>query len=123
VPNVAVLSFGYRGRDRRYGQLVEQSVSLTWTQCALGGRRPWFLCPTCSRRVALLYSSGGWFACRHCRGLAYASQSETPTLRWIRRTRKIRMRLGGGFSFAEPFPEKPRGMHASTYWRLRAVVE
>jgi hypothetical protein len=101
---------------------VEQSVSLTWTPCALGGRRPWFLCPTCSRRVALLYSSGGLFACRHCFGLAYACQQENPTLRAIRRVRKDRMRLGGGFSFAGPFPERPRGMHARTYRRLRAMA-
>jgi hypothetical protein len=122
VPNIAVLSFGYRGWDRRYGELVEQSVSLTWTQCALGGRRPWFRCPTCCRRVALLYSSGGLFGCRHCYGLAYASQNENPWLRNIRRTRKIRRRLGGGFSFAEPLPKKPRGMHWKTYLRLRAAA-
>jgi len=41
-------------------------------------------------------------ACRHCRRLKYASQNETPTLRAISRVRKIRMRLGAGFSFAEP---------------------
>jgi hypothetical protein len=41
--------------------------------------------------------------------LAYASQSETPYLRNIRRARKIRMSLGAGFSFAEGFPNKPPG--------------
>jgi hypothetical protein len=48
----------------------------------------------------------GFFACRHCHGLAYACQAETPTLRSIRRARKMRMRLGAGFSFAEPIREK-----------------
>jgi hypothetical protein len=40
------------------------------------------------------------FACRHCHRQAYASQNETPSLRAIRRVRKIRMRLGAGFSLA-----------------------
>jgi hypothetical protein len=66
-----------------------------------------------------VYSTGGVFACHD---LSYQSQSETPTLRSIRRVRKIRMRLGAGFSFAEPFPEKPPGMHWKTYRRLRAAV-
>jgi hypothetical protein len=32
------------------------------------------------------------------------------------------MRLGAGFSFSEPFPEKPRGMHWRTYLRMRAAA-
>jgi hypothetical protein len=39
---------------------------------------------------------------------------------WARR--KIRMRLGAGFSFAEPFPEKPPRMHWRTYLRMRAAA-
>jgi hypothetical protein len=79
-----------------FGQ--RQRVPITWTPCSLGGRRPWFRCDEyyggryCGRRVALLYSGGGPFACRHCRRLVYASQNETPTLRAINRVRKIRMR-------------------------------
>ena len=70
----------------------------------------------CGRRVAILYSE--LFACRHCHRLAYDSQNETPYLRAIRRVRKIRMRLGAGFSFAESFPDKPPG---SDLWRARAA--
>jgi hypothetical protein len=50
--------------------------------------------------VAAVSSAGGPFACRHCQRLVYASQNEAPSLRNIRRARKIRLRLGGGFSFA-----------------------
>jgi hypothetical protein len=32
------------------------------------------------------------------------------------------MRLGAGFSFAEPIPEKPRGMHWRTYLRMRTAA-
>ena len=33
--------------------------------------------------------------------------------------RKIRIRLGGGPSLFDPFPDKPKGMHLATYDRLR----
>jgi hypothetical protein len=49
-------------------------------------------------------------------GLAYQSQSENLQERSMRRSRKIRMRLGGGPSLLDPFPEKPRGMHRLTYY-------
>jgi hypothetical protein len=32
------------------------------------------------------------------------------------------MRLGAGFSFAEPFPDKPPGMHWRTYLRMRVAA-
>jgi hypothetical protein len=31
-------------------------------------------------------------------------------------------RLGADFSFAEPFPEKPPGMHWRTYLRMRLAA-
>ena len=66
------------------GSTVEQWVPITWTRCHLGGQRPWFICcaflsgQCCKRRVAALYLAGRVFACRHCYGLAYASQQENP---------------------------------------------
>jgi hypothetical protein len=122
------LMFRSRSWQHEYGSTITQRIPITWTPCTLGGRRPWFRCEAysngryCGRRVALLYSAGGFFACRHCHGLAYDSQNETPYLRRIRRARKIRMRLGTGFSFAEPFPDKPRGMHWLTYLRMRLAA-
>ena len=58
---------------------TEQRVSITWTNCHFGGRRPWFTCSAhtngryCGRRVAVLYLTGKSFACRtsrYQRGLA-----------------------------------------------------
>ena len=43
---------------------TEQRVSITWTNCHFGGRRPWFTCSAhtngryCGRRVAVLYLAG-----------------------------------------------------------------
>ena len=101
-----------------------QSVQVDWTPCRYGGRRPWILCPGdgprrhCGRRVAILYRLGEYFACRHCHGLAYASQHESLIDRAYSRARKIRTQLGGSLNLLEPIPEKPKGMHWRTYQRL-----
>jgi hypothetical protein len=98
---------------------------------AHGGARPWFRCSAsgggrpCGRRVAKLYlRDGAVFMCRHCCGLAYASQSENPRYRAISRAQKARMRLGGSANLLERFPKKPRGMHRRTYYRrlIRAMA-
>src|SRR5215469_7562000 len=58
-------------------------------------------------RVAILYG-GPIFVRRQCYHLVYESQREQPH-RAMRRTRKIRMKLGGSQSLDERFPAKPRG--------------
>src|SRR5271169_1080227 len=67
--------------------------------------------------VAKLYARGHVFACRQCCGLAYESQSESPLDRSIWRARTIHLRLGGGPSIIDPFPDKPPRMHWRTYGR------
>jgi hypothetical protein len=98
-------------KDMRY------SVRLTWTPCNYGGFRPWFECPGCYRRVGKLYG-GARFLCRHCYGLAYNSQNESAWDRALSKCQNIRRRLGGTANMTEPFPDKPKGMHWRTYWRL-----
>jgi hypothetical protein len=102
---------------------IAQGIQLTWMPCRLGGRRPWFVCPvtSCARRCAKLYLGRGFFACRECHGLAYASQREPVRLRGLHKARKIRASLGGGANVFEAFPERPKGMHQATYRRLRTA--
>jgi hypothetical protein len=97
----------------------QYSVRLAWTPCNYGGARVWFLCPArgCGRRVAILYGSGA-LACRHCYQLAYPSQQESERHRMLHRAQAIRMRLRGSPSLADPFPERPKGMHRRTYKQL-----
>jgi hypothetical protein len=124
--SAVVLMYRYRGGEDAEWRSVEQRVPITWTACHLGGCRPWFICSAysrgryCGRRVALLYGASELFACRHCYGLAYASQQESTRYRDISRSRKIRMQLGGSANLLDPFPNKPRRMHWRTYQRLRA---
>ena len=98
----------------------EQRIAIAWTPCRFGGKRPWFQCGRCARRVVRLYIVGGVFACRHCHRLGHASQLETPHERGTGRARRIRMRLSDGTDdpFGE-FPSRPRFMHRTTYERWR----
>jgi hypothetical protein len=91
----------------------EYPVALEWTACHLGGQRPWFLCPCCGRRVAVLYG-GSVYACRHCHNLAYTCQREAVHSRLLSRALKIRGRLG----WESDHGQKPKGMHQRTFERL-----
>ena len=54
---------------------VHQRVQLTYSLGPRGGKRRWFVCPTCPRRVGVLYHTSGLpFRCRTCCKLAYPSQ-------------------------------------------------
>ena len=92
--------------------------------CRYGGSRAYFSCPcviggkACGRRVAKLYYDGDQFLCRQCTGLSYRCQSEGPFSRNLRRSDKIRLRLGGPRSSLEPIPPRPKGMWLRTYVRL-----
>ncbi len=51
-----VLWYGIRGPRRKY-TLFKEPVYLEFSPCNYGGKRPWFLCPRCSRRVVALLCS------------------------------------------------------------------
>jgi len=95
-------------------------VDIEWTSCHLGGKRPWFICPVrhCNQRVAILYG-GKVFACRRCYQLAYPSQREGVGDRATRKADKIRDALDWEPGFLNGEGLKPKGMHWSTFERLR----
>ena len=97
----------------------DYTVNLSRTRCHYGGERPWFLCPSCGRRVAILYG-GAVFACRHCYRLAYQVQHETDNDRTIRKVDAIRARLGWEPGFLNGAGWKPKEMHWRTFRRLTA---
>lgn len=97
------------------GEPITQHVPLDRTPCTYGGVRPWFRCPKCSRRVAVLFLRAAGFACRRCQRVAYASQSDDPCGRTWRKQSKLEARLAENL-------KRPRGMHRQTYERLLAVI-
>lgn len=103
------------GGSAGYGSAY--SVRLNRTVCAFGGTRPWFQCPKCCERAAVLYG-GTQFVCRRCRRLAYAVQRETGSDRLLRRADAIRRRLDWVPGVLNAMGGRPRGMHRSTYLRL-----
>ena len=90
---------------------MSQQVPLERTPCHYGGSRPWFNCPRCQRRMAVLYLRASGFACRNCQRVAYASQSDDAIGRTWRRQAKLEAKLGPGW-------RRPRGMHRQTRERL-----
>ena len=102
------------------GEVVEQRVQTETSPCHLGGHRQWFTCPRCSKRVAVLYAPGRYFACRQCGGLGYATQKEGLGDRASTKANKIRKRLGWPIGILNGTGGKPKGMHWATYDRLTA---
>ena len=111
-----VLSYRMKSTD----EVVEQRVQTQTSPCNLGGHRHWFTCPQCSKRVAVLYALGRYYACRLCGGLGYATQKESVGDRAMTRANKLRKRLGWPAGIANPNTGKPKGMHWATYDRLKS---
>ena len=99
-----------------------QIVDLVFTSPHYGGVRPWFACPECDKRVGVLFlpfHGRHTWACRHCWNLRYLSQRLTPWFRLSRRARQLAQHLSTRHLDDGEFPEKPKGMHWSTYYRLQ----
>lgn len=95
------------------------SANIVSTPCFYGGFRCWFRCNRCDLRARFLYfkdkrSSSG-LACRSCHNLSYQSQNRSFSDRILDNRRKISKKLG---STGDRWPNKPKGMHTSTYEKL-----
>ncbi len=110
-------------QKRSTGESIDQWVQLQNTPCRFGGERQWFTCPSCGKRVAVLYGPGKYFACRTCCGLGYASQKEGAGDRSSRQADKIRKRLGWQAGILNDEGGKPKGMHWTNYRLLKAEYD
>lgn len=110
-------------KTRGYGETEwtprQQPVWLETTPCHYGGVRVWFTCPGCQSRRAVLFPAGGVFRCRACHDLAYTSTREDAIERASRRivTLQRKLKAPAGCDLWR-IPEKPAGMHWTTYDRL-----
>ncbi|MCM3622762.1 hypothetical protein M4D70_10925 [Brevibacillus borstelensis] len=101
------------------------TVRLTQTDCNYGGTRPWFICPNpmCKRRVEKLFLVKSILRCRHCHNLTYMScrMSRNDLMQLLIHSRRIKRRLfsKGLVDSVNWFVSRPKGMHSSTYLRLR----
>jgi len=55
---------------------IDQEIQLTTSKTRFGGKRYWFVCPKCARRVGTLYKKSEFsgMQCRKCLGLKYLRQ-------------------------------------------------
>lgn len=104
-----VLSYSINGDPRT------QRVPILRTPCNYGNTRPWFACPHCMARVAVIYMRRGGFYCRKCAQVAYYSQSEDACGRSWRAQQKAEAKLEKGWA-------RPKGMHTTTRERLLEVI-
>ncbi|SHH63225.1 hypothetical protein [Desulfofustis glycolicus] len=116
-----VLDYKHRFRGGEW-EPIKQTIQFAYTPCHYGGMRTWFSCPSCYRRVAVVYGAGKYFLCRHCHNLTYASQQEGRADRMLRKARKIRRRLGASINMTVPILFKPKGMHWITFMRCQEKV-
>ena len=108
---VAVQAVQLCYQNRSTGESFDQWVERQSTACRFGGMRRWFTCPSCGKRVAVLYGPGKHFACRSCCGLGYASQKEGVGDRSSRQADKLRKRLGWEAGILNGDGGKPKGLH------------
>jgi hypothetical protein len=64
---------------------ITQGIPLLTTQLRSGGKRYWFSCPNCKRRVGRLHLPYGmsYFLCRRCYDLTYMSCQESHKFDWF----------------------------------------
>ncbi len=110
-PQSLPVSYSYRGKQYSY------AIHLSTTAPHYGGSRYWFRCPSCSKRVSVLYCAGT-YVCRGCIGAPYGSQLQQPIDRLFTRADAIRQRLGWQSGIIYGNQGRPKGMHFSTYYSL-----
>lgn len=116
------VTLGYRFKFAEGWRDISQRVAITRTPCHYGGGRPWFTCPRCLGRVAIVYLRG-WPSCRKCARLVYPSQSDDAIGRSWRRTHAILRRLGFTGDASHWYAvRRPKGMREATYARCWAEL-
>ncbi len=111
--NITYSTYSHSGER----QTINKDIPVTWTPCHLGGKRAWWLCPCCGKRVAILYLLTTGYRCRKCHNLTYWSSQESKFDRHLRKKFKLCDKLGIGPIDWPLF--KPKFMHQKTFDRLR----
>lgn len=83
-PSDDCISFIYTSKDNITGLTshLDYKVKLLSSYCHLGGKRYWFECLKCFKRVGVLYFAQKYASCRSCSGLYYRSQYRSISKRY-----------------------------------------
>lgn len=99
--------------DRCLNKLV--SIELSRVPRHFGGGQTYLICPSCAKRVALMYLADGNLVCRVCADLVHSSSREGAADRALRRSRKLWARVGDDQGFFSGVPVRPAHMRIRTY--------
>lgn len=77
------------------GRSISDPISIVTTQLHYGGKRYWWVCAECDRRVGVLYCPPGaaYWRCRHCYQITYTSSNQSHQFdRLFERVEELRRR-------------------------------
>ena len=93
-----------------------QLIRVEWTRCHFGGRRPWFICTFCEKRVGKMYEILGGICCRTCANLGYVSQCMGKIHRRQIKAERMRRLMGDeGRPADAALPDRLQGKHRKTH--------
>ena len=107
--------------EKPTADFVTCRISLERRPCRLGGKRTYFICPCCLRRVSRLAVLPEGLRCGPCGQVTWASRRERPVHRLIRKANKLAQRLECS-SWRQTPTQRPKNMHGSTFNRLSAEL-
>lgn len=116
------LLYNVRTRGEEEWQPIEEDIRVIKTPCHFGGERTWFSCPSCQRRVLILYGDT-YFRCRTCLGAVHPSVNETKMDRSRRALARYQVKLAPDIKLCANdgvrHIHKPKWMRYKTYFDLK----
>ena len=97
-----------------------QEIFIELWPCPLGGKRPFFYCPSCNKRCCKLYKANTSFSCKTCLNLVFKVWHERPKRRALRGAEKVFSKVNFDFSRKG---DKPKWQRWPTFERLEAEGE
>ena len=101
------------------GDPIRSRVFLDRRPCRFGGRRAFFICPSCGRRALRLAVFPEGLRCGPCGRVTWKSRREQPLQRLIRRANKIALKLDCDNWMEQPIARPPH-MRLDTFERLKS---
>jgi hypothetical protein len=123
VPSSNKITLLYEfGASSNEPESINDEIALVTTPCNFGGERTWFCCPSCSKKVLVLFG-GKYFRCRKCVGVVYASSNESKLDRSRRALAKYQDILAPDLKLCSGDGtrglHKPKGMRYKTYFDIK----
>lgn len=111
--NVSIDKSWIRLESASIKKLLVDSIKISSVPCNYGGFRYFGHCPTCYKRVRILYLYKTIFACCHCLGMVYFTQNATLSYRLRLKAKAVKSKI------SDDVWTKPKCMRKKTFAKLR----